>query len=137
MIEYKKLVFCLFVCLFVCILCLLFWFFPFLIDIFFIYISNAIPKVPYTLPPDLLPNPPTPTSWHSPVLGHMIFEIPRTSPPTDGQLGHPLLHMQLETQLWGGYLLVHIIVPPIGLQTPLAPWVLSLALSLGALCFIQ
>jgi hypothetical protein len=30
--------------------------------------------------------------------------------------------MQLETQLWGGgvYWLVHIIVPPIGLQTPLA-----------------
>jgi hypothetical protein len=27
--------------------------------------------------------------------------------------------------------------PPIGLQTPLAPWVLSLAPSLGALCFIQ
>jgi hypothetical protein len=31
---------CLFVCLFVC----------FLLDIFFIYISNAIPKVPYILP---------------------------------------------------------------------------------------
>jgi hypothetical protein len=25
------------------------FFFPFLLDIFFIYISNAIPKVPYTL----------------------------------------------------------------------------------------
>jgi hypothetical protein len=25
-----------------------------------------------------------------------------------------------------GYWLVHIVVPPIGLQTPLAPWVLSL-----------
>ena len=37
------------------------------------------------------------------------------SPPIDGQPGHPLLHMQLETQLWG-YWLVHIIVPPIGLQ---------------------
>ena len=32
-----------------------------------------------------------------------------------------------------GYWLVHIVVPPIGLQTPLAPWVLSLALPLGAL----
>jgi hypothetical protein len=32
---------CLFVCLFV---------FTFLLDMFFIYISNAIPKVPYTLP---------------------------------------------------------------------------------------
>jgi hypothetical protein len=48
--------------LFVCLFCL---------DIFFIYISNAIPKVPYACPP--LPYPPTPTSWpcHSPVLGHI------------------------------------------------------------------
>jgi hypothetical protein len=37
--------------------------FIFLLDIFLIYISNAIPKVPYTLPPALLPNPPTPASW--------------------------------------------------------------------------
>jgi hypothetical protein len=36
----------------------------FLLDIFFIYISNAIPKVSYTLPaPTLLPYLPTPTSW--------------------------------------------------------------------------
>jgi hypothetical protein len=51
----------------------------FLLDIFFIYISNAIPKVPYTLPPTLLPFPPTPTSlpWLSPVLGHIKFAIPR------------------------------------------------------------
>jgi hypothetical protein len=33
----------------------------FLLGIFFIYISNAIPKVPHTLPPPL-PYPPTPTS---------------------------------------------------------------------------
>ena len=73
----------------------------FLLDIFFIYISNAIPKVPYTLP--LLPNPPTPSSWpwHFPILGHRIFERPRASPPIDGRLGHSLLQMQLETQLWG------------------------------------
>jgi hypothetical protein len=32
---------------------------------------------------------------------------------------------------------VHIVVPPIGLQTPSAPWVLSLAPPLGALCSIQ
>ena len=66
----------------------------------------------------------------------MIFTRPRASPPIDRRLGHPLLHMQLETQLWG-YWLVHIADPPIGLQTPLAPWVHSLAPSLGALCFIQ
>jgi hypothetical protein len=75
----------------------------FLLDIFFIYISNVIPKAPYTLPPPaLLLNPPSPASWpwHFPVLGHMIFTIPRASPPIDGLLGHPLLHMQLETQFW-------------------------------------
>ena len=27
-----------------------------------------------------------------------MFERPRTSSPTGSQLGHPLLHMQLETQ---------------------------------------
>jgi hypothetical protein len=32
-----------------------------------------------------------------------------------------------------GYWLVHIVVPPIGLQTPLAPWVLCLAPLLEAL----
>ena len=50
-----------------------------LIDIFFIYISNAIPKVPYVLPTTLLPYPLTPTSWPwcSPILGHIKFAIPR------------------------------------------------------------
>jgi hypothetical protein len=31
----------------------------------------------------------------------MIFAGPRSSPPIDVRLGHPLLHMNLETQLWG------------------------------------
>jgi hypothetical protein len=72
----------------------------FLLAIFFIYISNAIPKVPYTLPHALLPYPPTPASWpwRSPVLGHIIFARPRASPSNDGRLGHLLLHMQLETR---------------------------------------
>jgi hypothetical protein len=39
--------------------------------------------------------------------------------------------MQLESRALG-YWLVHNVVPPIGLQIPLAPWVLSLA-PLGAL----
>ena len=102
---------------------------------------KCYPKSPLYPPHALLPYPPTPTSWpwHSPVLGHMIFAVPRASPPIDGQLSHPLLHMQLRTQaLRGeGYWLVHIVVPPIGLQTPLAPWVLSLAHSLGTLCSIK
>ena len=44
--------------------------------------------------------------------------------------------MQLETQALG-VLLVHIVVQPIGLQFPLAPWVLSLATPLGGLCCIR
>jgi hypothetical protein len=39
---------------------LAFLFFFFLLDIFFIYISNAIPKVPYTLPPPCSPTHPLP-----------------------------------------------------------------------------
>jgi hypothetical protein len=39
-------------------------------------------------------------------------------------------------ELWR-YWLVHIVVPPRGLQTPSAPWVLSLAPSLGTLCSVQ
>jgi hypothetical protein len=35
------------------------------------------------------------------------------------------------------YWLIHIVVHPMGLQTPSAPWVLSQALSLGILCSIQ
>ena len=56
-----------------------------------------------------LSGPGNPLYW-----GIMIFAVPRASPLTDGQLGHPLLHMQLETQLCGSWL-VHIVVPPIGL----------------------
>jgi hypothetical protein len=56
--------------------------------------------------PTLLPNPPILASWpwHSPVLEHIILARPRASHPTDGQLGHLLLHMQLETRAlgWGG-----------------------------------
>jgi hypothetical protein len=39
-------------------------------------------------------------------------------------------------ELWG-YWLVHIVVPSMGLQTPPAPWVLSLVPPLGTLCSIQ
>jgi hypothetical protein len=66
--------------------------FIFLLDIFFIYISNAIPFPSFlsesTLYPQpaLLPNSPTPTSrpLHSPVLGHIIFPRTRACPPIDG-----------------------------------------------------
>jgi hypothetical protein len=49
-----------------------------LLDIFFIYISNAIPKVPYTLPPPCSPTYPLPLLGPGiPVLGHINFAIPR------------------------------------------------------------
>jgi hypothetical protein len=48
----------------------------FLLGIFLIYISNAIPKVPHTLPP--LPYQLTRTfwPWRSPVLEHIKFASP-------------------------------------------------------------
>jgi hypothetical protein len=56
-------------------------------------------KIPYPLPSSSAPQSPTPASWawHSPILGHRTFTGPRASPPIDDRLGHPLLHMQLET----------------------------------------
>ena len=53
--------------------------FKFFIRYFKIYTLNATPKVSFNLPPDLLPYPPTPTSWpwNIPVLGHIKFARPR------------------------------------------------------------
>ena len=89
-------------------------------------------KSPTPLP---LPYPPTPTSWpwHSPVLRHIKFARPMglsfhywlTRSSSDTYAARDMSS--------GGYWLVHIVVPPIGLQNPLAPWVLSLAPPLGAL----
>jgi hypothetical protein len=108
----------------------------FLLGIFFIYISNAIPKVPHTTP---CPYPPTPTSWPccSLVLRHIKFARQRglsyqwwpTRPSSDMYAARDMSSR--------GYWLVHTVVPPIGLQTPLDPWVLSLAPPLGALCSIK
>jgi hypothetical protein len=72
----------------------------FLSDIFFIYISNAFPKVPYTLPLPCSPTHPLP------LLGPGIplywgYQYQGVSLPSDGQLGHLLLHMQLETRTLG------------------------------------
>jgi hypothetical protein len=122
---------------------------PFIVRYFFIYISNVIP-FPGLPSENSIPHRPFPCSPPYPVLllcpgiplnwgMHQAFTWPRVSPPTDVQQGHPLLHMQLEPwiptcvhfgwwfspwELWGNWL-VHI-VPPMGLQTPSAPWVLSL-----------
>jgi hypothetical protein len=72
--------------------------------LFFItYFLHLHLKSPLYTPPTLLNNTPTPTSWtwHSCVLRHTIFTRTRTSPSKDGQLGHLLLYMQLETQAVG------------------------------------
>jgi hypothetical protein len=51
----------------------------------------------------LLPNLPTLTSrpLHSPVLGHIKFARLKASLLSDSQLGHLLLHRQLETRALG------------------------------------
>ena len=105
------------------------FFIYFLLGIFLIYISNVIPKVPHSLP----------THSHFLALAFPCTGAYKVCKPnqwaslsSDGRLGHLLIHMQLEKRA-PGYWLVHIVVPPIGLQIPLAPWVLSLAPPLGAL----
>jgi hypothetical protein len=111
-------------------------------------------KNPIPSPLSLLTNQHTPISlyWHPlAALGHKAFTGPRASPPIDVQQGHPLLHIQLEPwvppcvlfgwwfnpwELWG-YWLVFIFYPPMWLQTPSAPWVLSLTLPLVTLSSVQ
>ena len=125
--------------------------FSFLLCIFFIYTSNVIPfpvflhsQKPSSYHPSLcfyevvplttctlLPPPPS----HSCTKVHQVFRGPRASSLIDVQPGHPLLPMQLQPwlplcvlfgwwfspwELWE-YWLVHIIVPPMRLQTPSAP----------------
>jgi hypothetical protein len=91
------------------------------------------------------PYPPTPTTLptHSPFLALAFpctgaYKVCKSNGPlfADGRLGHLLIHMQLETRA-PGYWLVHIVVPPIVLQFPLVPWVLSLVPPSGALWSIQ
>ena len=101
-----------------------------------------------------LSSPETPLSHpssHSPTLWHRAFIRLRASPLTDVPQVHPLLHMRQEPWVplcvlfvcWIGpreiweYWLVHIVVLPMRLQTPLAPWVLSLAPPFGTLCSVQ
>jgi hypothetical protein len=84
-------------------------------------------------------------------MGHKTFPGPRISPPIDDQLGCSLLHMQLEPwvppcvffgwwfsprELWG-VLVGSYCCSSHGAKTSSAPWVLSLAPSLGTLCSIQ
>jgi hypothetical protein len=61
---------------------------------------KCYPQSPYTLPRPCFPTHPLPSPGIPLYWGHMIFTRPRASPPVDRRLGHPLLHMQLETQFW-------------------------------------
>ena len=89
----------------------------------------------YPIPSPPLPYPLIPIFFGSGVplyWGMYSLRVQWASLSSDGRLGHLLIHMQLESRA-PGYWLVHNVVPPIGLQIPLAPWVLSLAPPLGAL----
>jgi hypothetical protein len=78
-------------------------FFFFLIRYFLYLHFKYYPESSLYPSPALLPYPPTPTSWpwHFSVLGHIKFARPMASLPSDSQLGHLLLHMQLETRALG------------------------------------
>ena len=105
--------------------------FSFLLDIFFIYISNGIPFPGF---PSENPLSPPVSSAHQHTLLFLVLGIPLhwgTEP------SHPLLQMGagVPCVLFGcwfspweprGYRLIHIVVPPVRLETPLAPSVLSL-----------
>jgi hypothetical protein len=81
----------------------------YLLYIFFIYIQMLFPKPP-------IPSPhPAPHPTHSCFLALVFpcteaYDLRNTkgSPLIDGQLGHPLLHMQLETQLWNWSILISL-----------------------------
>ena len=118
-----------------CLSALLF-FLPFFIRYLAHLHFQCYPKSPPYPPPT--PLPPTPTFWHWRSLYWGIYssQVQWASLSSNGRLGHLLIHMQLESRA-PGYWLVHNVVTPVGLQIPLAPWVLSLPPPLGAMWSIQ
>jgi hypothetical protein len=110
--------------------------FHFFSRIFIRYLFNlhfqCYPKVPHTLPHPL-PHPPTLTSWpwRSPVLRHIKLAWPMGLSfhwePTRRSSDTYAARDTSSGENW----LVDMVVPPIGLQIPTAPWVLSLDPSLG------
>jgi hypothetical protein len=106
--------------------------------IFSSFTFQMLSQSPLYPPLALLPNPPTSTSWpwDSPVVGHIIFAIPRASPPIYGQLGHPLLHMQLETQLCGVLVSLYC-CSSYSVADPFSSLGTFSSFFIGALCSIQ
>jgi hypothetical protein len=102
----------------------------FFLNIFIRYFPHlhfrCYPKSPPYLPP------PTSLPSHSHIFAlafpctgaYKVCKSKGASLSSDGRLGHLLIHMQLESRA-PGYWLGHNVVPPIGLQIPLAPWVLA------------
>jgi hypothetical protein len=96
----------------------------------------------YTKSPPYPPTP-TPLPTHSPFLAlafpcmHIKFACPMGLSFQWWPIRPSFVTYAARVKSSGGYWLVHNVVPPIGLQIPLAPWVLSLAPPLGALWSIQ
>ena len=108
-------------------------FFPFFIRyLAHLHFQCYTKSPPYPPPPIPLPTLSPFLALAFPCTGAYKVYVSNGPLSSDGRLGHLLLHMQLESRA-PGYWLVHNVVPPIGLQIPLAPWVLSLAPPLGAL----
>jgi hypothetical protein len=82
-----------------------------------------------------LPYPPTPTSWpwRTPVLRHIKFATPMGLSFHRWPIRPSSDTYAARDKSSGGYWLVHIAVPPIRLQIPLATWLLYLPPPLGAL----
>ena len=116
---------------------LCFCFFFFLIGYLFHLYFQCYPKSPLHAPPPT----PLPTHFHFLALAFPCtgaYKVCNTKGPLFPVMADQAIFCYICSQrheLWG-YWLVHIVVPPIGLQTPSAPWVLSLAPPLGALCSI-
>jgi hypothetical protein len=116
------------------------------ISIFFFFFITYFPQFPMLSQKSPIPSPPLPYPFipffffFGPGIplywGIYSLRVQWASLSSDGRLGHLLIHMQLESRA-SGYWLVHNVVPPIGLQIPLAPWVLSLAPPLGTLWSIH
>jgi hypothetical protein len=106
----------------------------------FFFFIRYFPHLHFQCYPKSQPYPPHSPTHPFPLFGPGVplywgiesLQVQWASLSSDGRLGHLLIHMQRESRA-PGYWLVHNVVPPIGLQISLAPWILSLAPPLGAL----